>query len=255
MLLAALLASGLGAGPVLAHHISMRPGFFGHVVVDLALSPWDSASLYVVAFGQGVFVSSDGGRSWKKLNEGLTELSVRVLAFQRGTPGREQAGTLYLGTDWGAFRRSAGGRWEPLPGLRGRSVRVLRVGAGSPSALFAGTEAGVFASFDGGRTWERRSRGLTNPDVRALALDPRGAGRLYAGTFGGIFRSEDGGRSWQAASEGLADPRVRALVLDPHRPGHLFAGTAGGGVFESLEGGRSWRAANERLWDSSVMAL
>ncbi|MBI3025749.1 MAG: hypothetical protein HYY66_08800 [Candidatus Tectomicrobia bacterium] len=221
-----------------AHHITMRPGFFGHVVVDLAVSPWDGSSLYVAAFGQGVFVTRDGGNQWLPLNDGLTEKSVRGLAF--GTAAKESGGVLYyLATDHGAFRRAPGRRWEPMPGLRERSVRALRFGTEPAPVLYAATEAGVFASADRGRSWEARNRGLAHRDVRALAVLP---GRIFAGTFGGVFRSADGGRSWKPASRGLADLHVRFLLAEPGAPARLFAATAFGGVFESGDGGNSWRA-------------
>ncbi|MBI4251883.1 MAG: hypothetical protein HY618_05425 [Candidatus Tectomicrobia bacterium] len=234
-----------------AHHITMRPGFFGHVVVELAVSPWDGSSLYVAAFGQGVFVTRDGGNQWLPLNDGLTEKSVRGLAF--GTAAKESEGVLYyLATDQGVFRRAPGRRWEPMPGLRERSVRALRFGTEPAPVLYAATEAGVFASADRGRSWEARNRGLAHRDVRALAVLP---GRIFAGTFGGVFRSADGGRSWQPASRGLADLHVRFLLAEPGAPARLFAATAFGGVFESGDGGNSWRARNQGLIDTSVMAL
>ncbi|MBI3007090.1 MAG: hypothetical protein HYY53_02100 [candidate division NC10 bacterium] len=232
-----------------AHHITMRPGFFGHVVVDLAVSPWNGSSLYVAAFGQGIFVTHDGGSRWVPLRDGLSEKSVRGLAF--GPRGRGEEGLLYLATDQGAFRKAPGLPWEPLPGLGERSVRALRF-LGKPSVLYAATEAGVFASADGGLAWEARNRGLAHLDVRALAAAP---GRMYAGTFGGVFRSGDGGRTWRAASQGLTDPQVRFLLAEPGASGRLFAGTALGGVFESRDGGGTWRAMNRGLVDSSVMSL
>ena len=69
----------------------------------------------------------------------------------------------------------------------------------SPRAIFAGTHGGgVWASVDGGQTWERRDRGLAHDNVYALSFVQVGDElRLYAGTEPAhCYVSTDLGESW-----------------------------------------------------------
>ena len=92
--------------------------------------------------------------------------------------------------------------------------------------VFAGADAGLFTSTDGGATWN--AAGVT-ASVYAFAEIP-GGGSLFAGTLAGVFESVDAGASWASAGEGLGNPSVLSLALLPD--GTLLAGTNGGSVFE-----------------------
>src|SRR5262245_61775020 len=69
--------------------------------------------------------------------------------------------------------------------------------------VFAGMKQGsVFASQDGGRTWERRDKGLTEHNVYSLACTRLGgSARVFAGTEPAhLFCSDDLGRGWTELS-------------------------------------------------------
>jgi photosystem II stability/assembly factor-like uncharacterized protein len=121
--------------------------------------------------------------------------------------------------------------------------------------LYAATDQGVLASWDGGQSWTPRTTGLGSRDIRVLRLDPTNSERLYAAGFGGVYASEDGGRHWRARNEGLEDRRIRALVMDPHRPETLYAGTAGGGVYVTADRGGRWESRNRGLRNLTVLSL
>jgi photosystem II stability/assembly factor-like uncharacterized protein len=61
-------------------------------VTDLAIDPAHPTMLYAVAYGHGVFRSTDSGHSWHSLNAGLSVLDVRTLALD-ATGQRLYAGT------------------------------------------------------------------------------------------------------------------------------------------------------------------
>jgi len=227
----------------------MHGGPFGGVVVQLLPDPAAPGTLYLAAFGRGVYRSTDGGRRWVLAAQGLEDPAVLALALDPGG-----AGTLFAGTDSGIFvSRDRAGTWTRL-GLRDRNIRSLAFGPGRPAVLYAATDRGVLASADGGRTWQPRNAGLEMRDVRVLRAGPP-PGWLYAAGFGGVFRSGDGGLAWQSLGPGLGDDRVRALAVDPVRPDRVYAGTAAGGVFVTTEGGRGWRALNEGLRNHTVLSL
>ena len=115
---------------------------------------------------------------------------------------------------------------------------------------------GVFASRDGGLTWEARSAGLPHrvvhpfpqpPEYRfitALGVDPRDPLRVAATTARGVYLSEDGGVSWQALP--VADPigpnaYFTSVAPSPHHPDALLLGTSFNGVYETTDRGASWQ--------------
>lgn len=238
--------------PASANHIVMHGGPFAGVVVGLLPHPTEPQTLYLAAFGSGVYKSVDGGRRWVAASRGLEDLSVLTLAIDPVSPR-----TLYAGTDSGVFvSRDGGETWRrPATALAGRNVRSLVVVPSNPMVLFAATNEGVARSRDRGASWTPRNTGLRSTDLRVLRLDPFRPARLFAAGFGGVFRSEDEGRHWHAVNQGLTDRRVRALAFDPTRPGTWYAGTAGGGVFVTTDRGGMWRALTEGLRNLTVLSL
>jgi photosystem II stability/assembly factor-like uncharacterized protein len=144
------------------------------------------------------------------------------------------------------------GEWHNL-GPDGGAVLALAVSPADPQLVFAGTEAGVFRSVDGGASWAPANRGLysgdplTNPAVRSLVLDPSNPAAVYAGmVFDGIARSTDRGTTWMHIDGGLPKQLVAALALDPNNPARLFAAT-GTGLFLTSDGGATWRRLSRGL--------
>lgn len=251
-LVAAAVAWLVLLAPASANHIVMHGGPFNGVVVGLLPHPVERETLYLVAFGGGVYKSVDGGRRWSAASRGLDDLAVLTLAMDPVSPK-----VLYAGTDSGVFvSRDGAETWaRPRPVMPDRNIRSLAVMPNRPTVLYAATEQGVLWSWDGGTSWAPRGAGIASRDIRVLRLDPSNPGRLFAGGFGGVFRSDDAGRHWRAVNRGLADLRVRALVLDPARSDTLYAGTAGSGVFVTTDGGRTWRADSDGLRNLTVLSL
>jgi hypothetical protein len=241
----------------------------------------DGGDLFAGTAADGVLRSSDGGRNWKPARRGLLQADVQALAV-----GAE--GTLYAGTSAGGVYRSTdhGEIWEPanggaqlgasrrrwLPHLRpppgplpSTTVRALAVAPwGAQAALFAGTDSGLYASRNSGRSWRPANRGLPGTDSTTGATDlPVGAvaaapddGLLFIGTARGVFKSTDGGRRWRPANRGLpaTDPfsgvsatGVQSLVAYRDRRRHalyLVAATSRG-LFRSTDGGERWQRAEK----------
>lgn len=155
--------------------------------------------------------------------------------------------TVLAGTGGGVF--AVGAEGGPRRVLESRCVRdLVRIGGG----VFAGTDAGLFRSADGGASWT--PAGLADREVWQL----RGAadGAIYAATWpAALFRSADGGGAWEElpAFSGfpgaagwclpLTPPlpaRARALVIDREDPRRIRLGVEVGGVMASDDGGASW---------------
>lgn len=177
-----LLVISVG-GQSWAHHTLMHSGRVGALVLAIAIDSSQPETLYLGAFGGGVFKSTDGGKLWIGANKGLKNLEVRTVVID---PANQSI--LYAGTDEGLFKSiDAGAHWAMLAhGLGNASIRSLVIDTSMPGTLYAGTHQGVFKSIDGGEHWSAGNVGLRNLDVRALLLNPAAPQTVYAGTFGGV---------------------------------------------------------------------
>ena len=123
--------------------------------------------------------------------------------------------------------------------------------------IFAGVNHGsIFASVDGGHSWEPRDQGLTEHDVYSLACTRLPGGlRLFAGTEPAhLFASDDLGRRWAelpALRSGdtshwrfPAPPHIahtKHITVHPHDPQTLFVGVEQGGLLRSTDAGQTFQ--------------
>src|SRR3954447_10232354 len=115
--------------------------------------------------------------------------------------GQERCGRLHVATlDGVVTLERSGPAWQVAGrGLEGSHISSLLFEP-RRGGLFAGVvRGGLHASLDGGKTWERRTNGLTEEYVFSLACTERdGATVLYAGTEPvSLFQSTDYGETWE----------------------------------------------------------
>lgn len=147
---------------------------------------------------EGVFRSDDSGRSWMMMDGGPPG-EIQSLVHSN-LPGSMNTGWLYAATDRGVARAmDCFCGWRPSGELTGENHGMLAVTVDleQPERIYAGGQAGVFGSDDGGTTW----RLLSQPgQVTALATDGS-SGILFAGTAdGAVLSSRDRGETWDSAA-------------------------------------------------------
>ncbi len=160
-------------------------------IVTIEESPHDANTIYVGTDDGLVQLTKDGGTTWTNVTpaaagDGLTnEIEVSphdaatvYVAFRRDRVG-DPAPYVYKSTDYGKT-------WTKLVnGFRdGEPVRVVREDPERRNLLYAGTETGLYLSFDGGTRWQPFSGNL--PVVPVTDLDVR-HGDLIASTEGRAF--------------------------------------------------------------------
>jgi hypothetical protein len=250
---------GTTSGVLRLHEGALEPlGLGGRNVTALHAS--DDA-LLAGSYGDGLFRSADGGRSWERIDAGLTASTFRfVTADLAGTePAR-------------VYRSPDGGwSWQELEGITripGHEQWFLpyspRAGAARNAyvsgerLLVAAEVAGLLRSDDGGRSWicepvagdEDVHHVTGHPDDRDLVYASLGSASLTqrGGQHGGIARSRDGGRTW----EKVETDYTRATIVPPARPDLLLAGPAtrvgrGGRIVVSSDGGDTWEPAGRAI--------
>jgi photosystem II stability/assembly factor-like uncharacterized protein len=247
---------------------------WGPSVECLAISPADPQR---VAFGTSghVFVSPDGGGTWKQrycwqFDDGrFAGAGLEVTCARRvvADPVRcERVWFCYM--DIGLLLSDDGGRTfrRSCEGMKNSgNCFDLAVDPAAPDTVWAATgwwnrnSGDLCRSTDGGRTWTvvgRPETGLPDAQPRQLVLDLRSPverRRLWEIVQAhGLFRSDDGGQSWHAANGNLpgavaGDPR--GVLLDPADSEHLLVALAGAheqgaGLYETRDAGRTWHRLN-----------
>jgi photosystem II stability/assembly factor-like uncharacterized protein len=200
----------------------------------IAIDPRDSRRVYAGTFDDGVYVSDDGGDSWRESSVGPADRRVLALAV---SPSDQRAGTsvAYAGTEPSNLYRSedSGRSWERVPALRelpsepewsfpGRPwthhVRTIALHPTDPDWLLVGIElGGVMRSLDGGASWADHNP-QAHSDAHRLLTHPLAPERVYEAAGQGIAVSEDRGTSWKALEAGLDRRYAWAAALDPDDP-------------------------------------
>jgi hypothetical protein len=203
-------------------------------VKSLAIDPANTATLYAGTYSDGVFKSTDAGRTWSG-NPAFPPAPVNALAVDP-----LNTSTVYAATDFAVFRSTDGGATWPDSALIGSRVTSLALDPMTPSTIYAGVEqnsyssGGVFKSTDGGISWTETGLGET---VFSLAISPSAPDTIYAGTSSRVFVSTTGGGGWTAPHVTLG--MVQALAVDPGNPSIVYAGSDSG-LFKSNSGGNDW---------------
>lgn len=234
----------------------------GRIVID----PLNANNVYVAAVGhlwgqnteRGVFKTTDGGATWKKVlfvdqKTGATDLVIdpknpKVLlaamyqrertswSFNGGGPG----GGIYKSVD-------AGLTWKKLSkGLpTGDLGRIgLDIFAADGKVVFATVEAkegGVFRSLDAGETWEAVAKTNVRPSYYSqIRVDPKDKNRVYTlGSNRGFYVSNDSAKTFVDTGVSGVHGEDHALWIDPDNTNHLIVG-GDGGVSISWDRGATW---------------
>ena len=202
---------------------------------SLAFDPADPETIYFGHHG-GLLVSQDGGRSWQAST--LSGVDAMQTAISAADPSR-----IYVsGHNVFTVSRDGGQTWvAPAHNLPALDLHGFAVAPSDSNRVYA-FELGTFslyASSDGGVTWEARSLppGL-NQGILPLAVAADDPQHLYAGVGGQIWESLDGGQSWQQGRPGPGGT-ITALALSAGGQALLYAGTDQG--LWTLDSSGNWQ--------------
>jgi photosystem II stability/assembly factor-like uncharacterized protein len=247
----------------------------------VALDPNDSSVVWVgtgesnsqrsVSYGDGIYRSVDGGKSWENLGLKKSEHIGRVVIDPRDSKVVYVAaeGPLWgPGGDRGLYKSNDGGKnWKAaLTISENTGVVDVAIDPANPDIVYAaayqrrrhvftlidgGPESAIYKSTDAGATWNKLKSGLPSVDMGriGLAVSPADPNVVYATVEaadgkGGIFRSNDKGATWERRNEFDQGAMYYARVVpDPKNVDRIFVMSVT--LRESLDGGKTLHRVNE----------
>ena len=181
----------------------------------------------------GIYRSSDGGKTWKRLTEGLTSKWGRVgVRVAPGNPNvvyviaESNEGTLYRSDDGGDHFKMV----TKDPKVVGRGVYYghLQVDPTDENRVFA-IAMSLFSSIDGGHNWKRIA-GKTHGDYHAVWVDPKNPSRIWIGEDGGLAVSYDRAETWEFVNN-IPLGQFYQIMADNRQPFYyLFGGLQDNGT-------------------------
>ena len=181
-----------------------------------------------LGYGDGVYKSTDGGKSWKNM----------------GLKDSRQIGEISI---------------DP------RNSSIVFVAA-EGSAWGPAGDRGLYKTTDGGKTWKKVLEISENTGVNNVIYDPRNPDVMYAtseqrrrhvytkiggGPESAVYKSEDGGETWNKIMSGLPGVHIGGMdiAISPVNPDVLYlimeAAEDKGGFFKSTNRGASWNKMND----------
>src|SRR5262245_38909727 len=181
-----------------------------------------------VGYGDGVYKSTDGGKTWANVGLKNSEHIGKILIDPRASD------TVYVAAQ--------GPLWGP------------------------GVDRGLYKTTDGGKTWAKVLNISENTGVTDVVQDPRNPDVLLAAAYqrrrhvwtlinGGpesaLYRSTNGGATWEKLKTGLPTVELGriGLALAPSNPDVIYAiieaADKKGGIFRSADFGVTWERRNE----------
>ncbi len=218
----------------------------GGRVSRVAGVPGNPLFYYAATASGGVWMSADGGASWKSVFDDQPISSTGSIAVAASDPN-----VIYVGSGEANVRGN--------------------VAAGN----------GIYKSIDGGKTWAHVWE--QEGQIGTMAVDPRDANVAFAAVLGhafgpnperGVYRTKDGGKTWQQVLKKDADSGASDVALDPSNPNTVFAGFwqtrrfpwemqsggPGSGLHVSRDGGDTWKQLTahglpEGIWGKVGVAV
>jgi len=257
-------------------HLGLRDG---QQIPALAVDPHDANKLLAAVLGhpygpneeRGIFRSTDGGATWKKVlyvdpNTGGSDVkidpgnpNVVYAAMWESRLAPWEDGNQYQGTHGGLFKSTDGGEtWQKLSkGLPDNLAQIyVAIAASDPNRLYAtlsttkesgyasGAGLGVYRSDDAGENWykatddPRPAMKIGGGDLPVPAVDPKDPNMVYSASIV-TMRSTDGGKTWVSLRGAPGGDDYQNLWINPDNPNIILL-VSDQGALVSVNKGESW---------------
>ncbi len=243
----------------------------GQQIAAMIVDPRNPDRVFVAVLGhpygpnaeRGVFRTTDGGATWRKVLYKNEQTGASDLAFDPRNPQivyavlwQAQQGPwengVFTGPASGIFKSTDGGdTWNPLTnGLPAFAQGLGRIGIAvapsDPTRLYAVVESrergGLYISSDAGASWslvntDNRINGRGN-DFACVRVDPRNKDVVYSANIA-FYRSADAGKTFTVVKGAPGGDDYHNLWINPQHPEILLLATDQGASI-SVNNGDTW---------------
>lgn len=153
-------------------------------------------------------------------------------------------------TAGGVFRSTdRGSSWQQKSSIaavgtprsfNGTNITTLTFDPSDKKAIYAGTEGGLFFSYDGGDAWQG-ANALGAVSIASVTVSPSDKCVIFVGTGNKVMRTDDCSRSWtNVYFDPRAGTRITSVKIDFFDPANVYAATSEGDFLKSTDSGASW---------------
>lgn len=240
------------------------------IVADIERPNRLYSTTHNTATGGGfVFISDDKGNTWQQpKNIDFIRTSPFAIIQDRANPN-----TMYLGTNLGIFKSvDRGNSWTQLKSpkvvakmitktTKGKTavkptpvpktpalipsldekVKVFAYTEDGKNGILAGTDTGLYRSYDVGKGWEKIDLGKNiSSNIYAIFAAPQQPETIWVGTDrSGLLVSRDNGKTWEKAATIPDGVPISSIMADPRRFEHIYVGTTQT-FYVSRDNGKTW---------------
>lgn len=192
--------------------------------------------------GSAIMKSTDGGKTWKKIHNGLPDGDIGRAALALAPSAPDNIVAIVESKNTGLFLSTNGGEnWKSQGADDNVCARpfyfsTLLVDPQDPMHVYR--PAFEFSySTDGGYSWVRaqNSSGWVHVDMHALWINPQNTSHMYVGTDGGVYMSVDRGNNWIFLNN-MPVSQFYHVAVDDRDPYYVYGG---------LQDNGSWRAPSQ----------
>ena len=198
--------------------------------------------------GLGILKSTDGGKTWRQINNGIDNLFAGYLEMHPHNPDVlfAAAGMNAARREGGIYRTFDGGEhWEKA--VSAWVMTVVTFSPSHPSVVYAGSAEAFYRSDDGGGTWRKLQRhgsygpeGIRSGVPISAVVDPDDPMTIFVNNYGGgCFKSTDGGGTWINSSKGYTGADMHHVATSTDSPSKVYA-IGRSGPFRSSDRGGNW---------------
>jgi photosystem II stability/assembly factor-like uncharacterized protein len=208
-------------------------------VNDIAMDPMNPDTIYAAAYqrrrtafglngggpGSGIYRTTDGGATWKKLTNGLPKTEMGRIALDVYRRNGNVVYALVESEDPGIYRSDdKGENWTKMSNTNPRPMYFsqVRIDPNNDQRIWV---AGVNMAYseDGGKTFVQNRVTRIHVDFHAIWIDPANSDNMIVGCDGGIHFSRDAGRSWDAREQ-IAIGQFYEIAYDMAKPYKVCGG-------------------------------
>ncbi len=270
-----------------------KMGKISHSIGAIAVAPSNSKIIYVGtgesdirgdwANGEGVYKSTDAGKTWKYAGLSETRQTSSIVVDPRNADiayATSMGHVFVPNADRGVYKTTDGGKtWKKILFVdENTGANNIVMDAKNPSVLYAtmwqaqrtawklssgGPGSAIYKTTDAGKTWKKIS---TNPGFAkgllgkmGVAVAPNNSNVVYAiaqAQDGGVFRSDNAGATWTRVND---EWKLRqrafyymAIYVDPTNWKVAYAPNVDS-VFRTTDGGRTWKPLGPGLGDNHIV--